>query len=231
MKAFDQEVFDAIALSPLGGLPAEVLRRLTEGASVGSFPAGATTHRDGEPPFAELVVTGLIRGYVSAPNGRTMTIRYCRPGALMGIATVFSQSSPRAHGTTAALVDSRVLKLQPTAIRVLAERDVRVARALLEETSERVVEFIDELEASSFAALRQRLARHLLDIAADQQVGPRLVARATQEELAGAVGTVREIVARILRDLRDEGLVRTSRRGVELLDPARIDAETYARRP
>jgi CRP/FNR family transcriptional regulator len=205
-----------------------VINRLIDGAVLGDVPAGKATHEEGDPPFAELVVRGLIRGYVSAPNGRTMSIRYCRPGALMGIATLFNERNPRAHGNTTALVDSRILKLHPAVVRELAERDIRVTGALLRETSARVAEYIKEVEASSFASIRQRLARHLLDIAAEQQVGQRLAARASQQELAGAVGTVREVVVRILRDMRIEGLVRTSRSGVELLDPARLDAQTYA---
>jgi len=224
----DPDVNEAIAASSLQGLPPEVIRRLLDGALLHDVPAGKTTHREGDPAFAELVVRGLIRGYVSAPNGRTMSIRYCRPGALMGIPTLFNRGAPRAHGNTTALVDSRILQLHPPALRELAERDIRVTAALLRETSARVAEYIKEIEASSFATIRQRLARHLLDIAAEQQVGERLAARASQEELAGAVGTVREVVVRILHDMRSEDLVRTSRGNVVLLDPARLDAETYA---
>jgi CRP/FNR family transcriptional regulator len=228
VELHDPELNVAIASSSLHGLPSEVIRRLIDGALLREVPAGKTTHQEGDPPFAELVVRGLIRGYVSAPDGRTMSIRYCRPGALMGIATLFNQSTPRAHGNTTALVDSRILQLQPAAVRALAERDIRVTGALLRETSARVAEYIKEVEASSFATIRQRLARHLLDIAAEQQVGERLVAQANQEELAGAVGTVREVAVRILHDMRGEGLVLTSRGSVQLLDPARLDAETYA---
>jgi CRP/FNR family cyclic AMP-dependent transcriptional regulator len=224
----DPDVNAAIASSSLRGLPPEVIRRLIEGAILRDVAAGKTTHQEGDPAFAELVVCGLIRGYVSAPNGRTMSIRYCRPGALLGIPTLFNPSAPHAHGNTTALVDSRILQLNSPAVRELAERDIRVTRALLHETSARVAEYIKDIEVSSFATIRQRLARHLLDIAAEQQVGRRLAARASQEELAGAVGTVREVVVRILRDMRGEGLVRTTRGRVELLDAARLDAETYA---
>jgi CRP/FNR family cyclic AMP-dependent transcriptional regulator len=224
-----QEILEAIGRSSLHGLNDDTVERLTAGAVVRDVAAGTTIHREGDPPFAELVIRGLIRAYVSAPNGRTMTIRYCRAGALMGTGTLFNQGTPRARGNLTALVDSQLLRLQPATIWALAENDIRVTRALLTETSARVAEYINELQTSAFASLRQRLARHLLDIAAEQQEGDRLVAHANQEELAGAVGTVREIVVRILRDMRSEGLVRTGRGGVELLEPTRLDAETYVR--
>jgi CRP/FNR family cyclic AMP-dependent transcriptional regulator len=229
MKRYqDRAVTDALAASSLRGLPREVVDRLTEGALLRKVAAGTATHREGDPAFVELVVTGLIRGYVSAPDGRTMTIRYCRPGALMGTATVFNDRRPRAHGNLTALVESRVLAISPATVRSLAERDIRVVRALLNETSARVAEYISEIEASSFATIRQRLARHLLDLAAEQQVGTQLVAGASQDQLAGAIGTVRESVVRILHDMRTEGLVRTKRGRVELLDARRLDMETYS---
>lgn len=224
----DQAVTDALAVSSLRGLPREVADRLIEGSLLRKVAAGTTTHREGDPAFVELVVSGLIRGYVSGPDGRTMTIRYCRPGALMGTATLFNERRPRAHGNLTALVESRVLALSPATVHALAERDSRVVRALLNETSARVAEYISEIEASSFATIRQRLARHLLDLAAEQQVATQLVASASQDQLAGAIGTVREIVVRILHDMRREGLVRTKRGRVELLDARRLDAETYS---
>ena len=222
-------VVDALARSSLRGLPHEAIDRITAGAVLRDVAAGTTTHREGDPPFVELVVHGLVRAYVSDASGRTMTIRYCRTGALMGTGTLFNATNARARGNLIAVVDSRVLTLQPATVQSLVEQDIRITRALLGETSARVAEYINELQASSFASLRQRLARHLLDIAADQHEGPRLIARASQQELADAVGTVREIVVRILRDMRNEGLLRTRRGSVELLDPVRLDAETYAR--
>jgi DNA-binding IscR family transcriptional regulator len=73
--------------------------------------------------------------------------------------------------------------------------------------------------------VRQRVARHLLDVASTHQQGAALVAPLRQQELADATGTVREVVARVLRDLRDAGLVETTRAGVRILDPIGLHAE------
>jgi CRP-like cAMP-binding protein len=61
--------------------------------------------------------------------------------------------------------------------------------------------------------------RHLLDLAADRQTGSVLMARVSQQALADAAGTAREVVARTLTDLRRARLVQTARDGILLLDP------------
>lgn len=57
----------------------------------------------------------------------------------------------------------------------------------------------------------------------------RLVVRLSQQELADYAGTVREVVGRILRDLKDEQLVTTGRDEVVLLDPERLHDITWPR--
>lgn len=215
-----------MAHSSLDGLPEVLLDRLTDGAAVRDVRAGTTIHQGGVPPFFELVVTGLLRAFVIGPDGRMMTIRYCRTGSLMGTGTLFNRGAA-AQGSVSAVVDSRLLALRPAIVRELAESDVRVTSALLQESSARVAEYINELQASAMASVRQRVARHLLDLASDQQGGDRLVVRVTQQGLADAVGTVRELVVRVLHDMREQELVVTGRGQITLVDPERLAAETY----
>jgi CRP/FNR family transcriptional regulator len=51
---------------------------------------------------------------------------------------------------------------------------------------------------------------------------PEIVVPVTQQELADAVGTAREVVVRVLRELRRDGVVRTERGYIVILDPARL---------
>jgi CRP-like cAMP-binding protein len=227
MVIHDPDVQRALAASSLQTLGPDLIERLVAGARLRDFAAGASIHVAGDPAFAELVVNGLVRGFVAAPDGRTMSIRYGRLGSLMGIATLFNDRTPRAHGNTVALVSSRLVAFRPEVLRDLTRRDLHVAGALLAEISARVGEYIKEIEATSFASARQRLARYLLDVASDQLVGAALEARASQEQLAAGAGTVREVVVRILADMRAERLVNTRRGAVELLDPERLYEETY----
>ena len=216
----------AIGASHLRSLPAEAIRALTNDASRLHVPAGSIFHREGDTSaHVELVISGLVRVYVTAPGGRTMTVRYCRCGALIGAVSVFA-SPFRLPATIQAVTDADLLALRASAVKRAAECDLHVARALLDELSERVLSFITEIP-SAFASVRQRVARHLLDLASERQQDSELIATIGQQDLADAVGTVREVVVRALRDLREEGLLRTGREGIALLEPDRLAAEAY----
>ena len=55
----------------------------------------------------------------------------------------------------------------------------------------------------------------------------RLSTHLCQQELADAVGSVREVVSRALRDLRAAGIVATSTDEVVILDAARLFDESW----
>jgi CRP/FNR family cyclic AMP-dependent transcriptional regulator len=227
----DDDVRAAIEMSHLRSLSSEAIAGLAVDASRLRVPAGATIHREGDTAaHLEVVVSGLMRVYVQAPDGRTLTVRYCRAGSLVGVVSLFA-SPFSLPATIQAVTDTELLAFRPSVVQRAAERDPRVARALLEELSERVLAFIAEIPGSTFATVRGRVARHLLDLASEGQSGSHLVAAINQQDLADAVGSVREVVVRALRELRQAGLLETRRDGIVLLDPERLLHEAYAGEP
>lgn len=90
--------------------------------------------------------------------------------------------------------------------------------------------FVQEIGGSAFTTVRQRVARHLLDLAAQESRTTRgtqavLTVRVTQQQLAEAVGTVREVVVRVLRDLRESDVIRTHAGRIDIVDPLRLSQE------
>jgi CRP/FNR family transcriptional regulator, cyclic AMP receptor protein len=219
----------ALAASHLGGIASDRLIQLIADAVQVDVRAGSTLRREGElGPHLELVVSGLVRIYLAGPDGRTLTVRYCRVGALMGAVSLFTPGYIM-PGSMQALIDTRLLVFRPGAVAALAATDHDVSRAFLLELGDRVVSFVAEIQDRAFATVRQRIARHLLDLASQHQRGPDLVAPISQQDLADAAGTVREMVVRVLRQLRAEGTVKTGRHGIVILAPDRLLAETGAR--
>ncbi len=225
----DPEIAAAVRLSFLGRAPMASLVQLLDDALDYVVPAGGVIHPEGGPPFAMLLVNGLVRIVASSPDGRQATIRYARGGAQLGFGSLFSEL-PNVVAAVA-LRDTRVLALRPGRARELSTTDPAIAVALLAELSDRIIAYQGELVGSTFSGLRQKVARHLLDIAQPGRGSGRLVARISQAALADAVGTSREVVVRVLRDLRTAGLVETGRDGVVLLAPERLHEESWPTTP
>jgi CRP/FNR family transcriptional regulator len=207
----DRDLSLAIACSYLRELAPETRSELLRGARRSEVPAAGTFRQAGERgPHLEIVLSGLVRVYLEAPDGRRLTVRYCRRGALLGAASLF-QTGFLMPASLQALVDSVVVALDPRRVRRLASVDPSVAAALLNELSERTLSFVAQIDGTAFTSVRQRAARHLLDLASEAQHGTELRAAVSQQGLADAVGSVREVVVRVLRDFRVAGLIETRR--------------------
>src|SRR5947209_3638361 len=214
-RVADREVADAVAGSFLGRLPSDLVDALVKVGERIDYPAGSTIYRQGSFPRSVLVVGGLLRVYMSSPEGRQVTVRYARSCDVLGIAVLVG--GPADVGVQT-LAESSLFRIDSRMLMSAAHRDARVAWALAEELNRRLYETLQQTAINAFGSVRQRVAAHLLDLASAQQ-RPRghLVARVPQQELADAVGSVREVVARILRDFRVERLVATSPDSVHVL--------------
>jgi CRP/FNR family cyclic AMP-dependent transcriptional regulator len=226
----DDGVAAALAASNLARLPAPALHRLLTRARFVRVPAGSVIHREGETAeHLELVLDGLVRGFVTAPDGRSLTVRYARRGALIGAVSMYATGFRTPAGIQA-VVDAEVLRLCPDVVRRAAAEDPLVADALMRELADRAVSFIHEITDGAFTTVRQRVARHLLDLASQESratrgTGTVLAVPVSQRELADAVGSVREVVVRVLRDLRESGVISTHRDHIDILDPVRLSRE------
>jgi CRP/FNR family transcriptional regulator len=76
----------------------------------------------------------------------------------------------------------------------------------------RMADLMQTVDEVAFKRLDERLARLLL------RRGPRI--HATHQQLADELGSVREIVSRIIRGFVEQGLVKTGREQIEVLDRA-----------
>jgi CRP/FNR family cyclic AMP-dependent transcriptional regulator len=208
-------------------LPEPILERVLHGSRLRSIPARGTVFGLGDPePRAGILLAGTARAFLAAADGRQLTVRYDRRGCFVSRRSyLLGGHSPIAiHAVT----DVELLELEAREFLGLLETEVSVARTVLAELSRRLEDVYATVADSAFGTVREKVARHLLALAGDGRSGERRIAPITQQELADGVGTMREVAARALRDLRREGIVATAPGYIEILDPARLSASLGA---
>jgi CRP/FNR family transcriptional regulator, cyclic AMP receptor protein len=214
----------AIATSLLAELSPPLLERILADSLPVDLPAGSVIYRDDDDPRCALVVAGLVRVVLSAPDGRTVTVRYARSGELLGVPVVVAGPVPV---SVQLVTDGRLLMLNARTLGHLGRTEPAVAWLLAREVARRLYDTLEAVADTAFGSLRQRVARHLLDLATTQSDG-RLVATVTQQELAEAIGSARQAVARVVAELRDLSLVATASPGIEILDAEGLHAQTWS---
>ena len=220
-NALDELAQDGMRSGFLFALPARVSERLLAEAIRINVPAGALIYREDERPHVIVVVSGLVRVFLSSADGRQVTVRYARSGDVAGLPLVVGEPWPI---NIQAMTGASVLALRVDTLRSLLATDAAVARVCAEELTRQLKRLLDDLAGQAFLSVRQRVVRQLLDLALPG-VGAHLEVHASHEELADAVASVRVVVTRTLRKLRDEGLVVISRDRIILLDPLKLTEE------
>jgi len=220
-------VIDFLRLGCWASLPIGTIESLLQGGRIREFSEGRILYAEAEAAALALVLDGLLRVYMHASDGREVTVRYGRAGDLLGGPALVGGPAPV---FVQAVVPGTAFFFDAERVKRAAHQDATIAWALAEESVHRLYDVLEELAGNAFASVRQKVARHLLDLAASHPAaGGRLTAMVNQQDLANSVGSVREVVARTLKELRTERLVRTSPGRVEILDPVRLSQQLWSR--
>jgi CRP-like cAMP-binding protein len=165
---------------------------------------------DGSDPPLAVVTRGLVRTYTISPAGRQATIRYAVAGDVIGLPLLLAPSMLGSSTALAvqALTECTFLNLSPAHFRKIASADARCMWPLFSELACSMMHAHNMLSHNVFQPVRARVARHMLDLS--DKEGNLLVVHASQQDIADAIGSVREVVSRAIISLRDEGIIRRS---------------------
>ncbi len=195
-------------------LPAVLRSRLTDAVQPMTVPAGTVLFDELQPcqgfPF---VLNGSIRVVKLAANGRELPLYKVLPGesCIITSSCLLGHAAYNARGITESETS---LVLLPRALfdELLGTNAFR--DFVFHLFSERIAELMQLIEEVAFRKLDQRLANLLL--------GKGRQLHTTHQQLADELGSVREMVSRLLKGFADQGLVRLGREQIEILDPARL---------
>lgn len=216
----------AVHHGPLARLPHALVQEWIDTATRLEVPQGASIYQEHDAPRVGLIVEGLVRAYMTAPDGREVTVRYARAGQLLGIPALVGGPAPV---SVAMLTRTVILMLPFEALGRAGREQPEVGWQFAEEICRRLYDALEALAGNAFGTLTERVCRHLLEMSGPGATDETLRAAVTQQDLANAVGSSRVAVARILAELRREGLIETGSRGIELLSPLALHDRAWAR--
>lgn len=201
------------ALYPaLAGLPAGRLDQLLGEAPEMQVPAGANLFVESDRcPGFPLVMAGSIKVVKLAASGREIVLYRVQPGGscIVTAGCLLGRHDYNARGVAESALTLRMLPVA-TYGRLLVEHEP-FREFVFHLFSERIAELMQLVEEVAFARLDQRLARLLLARGGDTLV-------VTHQQLADELGSVREIVSRLLKGFEVQGLVVLGREQIGVAD-------------
>ncbi|QWT44888.1 Crp/Fnr family transcriptional regulator [Azospira inquinata] len=211
MSAPDRAQVQALYPS-LAALPAALLDQALRPEALLHLPAGAQIFAERQPCQGfPLLLEGTIKVVKTAPSGREMLLYRVEPGesCIITSSCLLGHAPYTARGVAEAPLTLLLLPA-PLFDRLVAEyapfRDF-----VFHLFSARLAELMELVEEVAFQRLDQRLARLLLAKGADTLI-------ATHQQLAEELGSVREIVSRLLKGFAAQGLVALGREQIAIKD-------------
>ncbi len=202
-------------------LSEDALARIARVAHARAFAPGEMIILEGEAcQAAYFVAAGQVRVYRLSPSGRQQVLTQLAPGQGFNTVPPFQPHGVN-HATVEGITSGLLYAIPTDDLRRLVGECPELALAILQDFAQKLDHLTNLVEDLSLRTVRGRLARFLLEHAAEGQVTQRW----TQDEIAAHLGTVRDMVGRTLRAFADAGLVRMDRQRIVLVDREGLEAE------
>ena len=179
-----------------------------------TYRPGAVILYPGKPEQLYRVKAGLIRVHTMDDDGNGLTLRYVKPGEYFGEESLANlERSYFAEAVT----DSSVEVLNPTQLN--PEELADVTTHLVQSLNRQYI----TLYRLAGKRLKSRIASELLELAntalATRKPDGKTMVYATHDELAAAVGSVRETVTKVVGELSREGVIDAGYGKITLKEP------------
>jgi CRP/FNR family transcriptional regulator, anaerobic regulatory protein len=203
--------------SALDSLPAELRESALREAHAVELPVGARIFGPGDACAGlPLVISGSVRVQMTGASGNEIVLYRIGPDDMctLSIGCLMAQRSYAAE----AIVEepTRGLLLPATLFDRLMDASAAFRRHIMSSYGSRLDSLMLLVEEVAFRRMDRRLAHCLLERSRGSSV------EATHQHLAAELGTAREVVSRVLKELERGQVVRLERGRIEILDRERL---------
>ena len=194
------------------------LHDLETSKSCSSFKRNQLLFGEGNiPRGVYLINQGKIKIYTTGEEGKEQIIHIAKAGEIVGFRAMFSGDPYKVSAST--MEECRICFIGKSDFLNLVDSNKSLLNSLIRELSKELTERAGFIANMAQSSVRVRLA-YVLMMLDDIYDGEMI--NMTREDLANFVGTATETLIRLLKDFKEEGLLRTHIRKIEILDRDRL---------
>ena len=186
-------------------------QKLTSNSIYIKVPSATQLYAQGDICADILFLTkGRVRVTRQHENGQSVLLYYFEQGEQCNVNFTSSYNSAPAVGTAIAETDLEGYDIPVELIAELFVEDKEFQRYVFDQYVNRMEKMASLIEEVRFTSLDQRLIQWLREYP-DKQISM------THEEIGDILGTSREVISRLLKGFEKEGIVKLSRKKIEIL--------------
>ena len=193
-------------------LPINDLKGIALHMHLHEYERGDVLFWDGDPCAGmHIIESGSIKLFRVSPQGRQYIVSVMTEGATCNEVPAFDGGTNPVN--VEALETTRAWVIEPQVLRNLVISNPEFALKILDRFGQNLRNLVRKVSEMAFYQVTHRLAR-LIDEMPVDEVRPQW----TQEQLAARLGTVREVVARSLKELEKSGAIHIEDRRIQISD-------------
>lgn len=193
-------------------LPEKVLNDIADKTQLHEFERGDVLFWEGDPCTGlHIIESGSVKLFRISPQGRQYIIAVLTDGATCNEVPAFDGGTNPVN--VEALETTRVWLVEPQMLHELVRSNPEFALKVLSKFGQNLRHLVGKVSEMAFYQVTHRLARLITELPTAESRPPW-----TQEQLAARLGTVREVVARSLKELEKSGAIRMEDRNIQIVD-------------
>jgi CRP/FNR family transcriptional regulator len=213
IEAALKQKMDALRGNPyFDDLEESFLRDIAEHTRLAEYQRGDVLFWEGDPCVGLFIVhQGSAKIFRLSPQGRQYIVRILQEGDTFAEVPAFDEGTSPVN--VEALENCRVWIIDKNKLQALVKQNPSFAQKVLVNFGKMLRGMVRMVSEMAFYQVTHRLAR-LIDAELPQDKSPHW----TQEQLAARLGTVREVVARSLKELERSGAITLEDRRIQIAD-------------
>jgi len=198
------------------GISEEILSELAQDVYLYRYKPGENVFWEGGTCSGlHIMRSGSVKLFKISPHGRQLVVKIFNRGESFNEVPVFDGGENPINVT--AITQSEIWVVACESIRKAIDEHPEMARAIILNLSANLRMLVGLVEEISFYQVTNRLARLISQMPKEQLAG-KGHQRLTQDEMAARLGSVREVVARSLRELERSGAIQSERGKIWIVD-------------